>query len=60
MNKTIKIPVEVNNVPDYAEAYCYWVLTFCAGRLWFWGAYSDENRALEVADEEMGMVICRE
>jgi hypothetical protein len=60
MNKTVRIPTEINNVPDYADAREFWVVKFSAGRLWFWGAYSDENRAIEVANDENGMVISRE
>jgi hypothetical protein len=57
MNKTVKEPVEINNVPDYADARRYWVVKYCAGRLWFYGAYAEENRALDVANDEEGMVI---
>lgn len=54
---TVKEPVEINNVPTYADAYRYWVVRYSAGRLWFYGAYPEENRALEVANTEDGMVI---
>lgn len=60
MNKTMVVPVEINNVPGYADCYDFWVVRYCAGRLWFFGAYADENRALEVANDEEGMVINRE
>lgn len=54
---TKKERVEINNVPTYADARRYWVIKYCAGRLWFYGAYDEENRALDVANEEDGMVI---
>ncbi len=60
MSRTVTVPVEINNVPDYADAREYWVVRYCAGRLWFYGAYADENRAIEVANDEEGMVINRE
>lgn len=41
----------VNNVPNYAHDYRYWVVRAVEGELWFWGAWNDENRANEVAAE---------
>lgn len=54
---TRHVNVAVNNVPDYANDYPFWVVVYNAGYLWFWGAYNDENRALDVANEEDGMVV---
>lgn len=39
----------VKNVPAYAKDYEYWVVTDIDGELWFYGAYSDRNKANEVA-----------
>ena len=42
---------KVNNVPEYAANYMYWVVRAVNGELWFYGAWNDENRANEVAAE---------
>lgn len=54
---TRRVMVAVNNVPDYANDHPLWVVKYYSGFLWFWGAYDDENRALDVANEEDGMVV---
>ena len=54
---TKKAVVDVCNVPEYAHKYKYWVVRYSAGYLWYWGAFDDENRALEVANAEDGMVV---
>lgn len=55
MTRTVSVPV--NNVPDYANDRSFWVVKYDAGRLWFYGAYTDENRALDVANDEDGLVV---
>lgn len=46
----------VNNVPEYANHYEWWVANRVDGELWFWGAWSDRDRANEVA-LELGAVV---
>ena len=48
---------KVNNVPQYAHNYRYWVVRAVEGELWFWGAWNDENRANEVAAELLNGAI---
>lgn len=55
---TKEVHVAVNNVPDYAHKYEWWVIRYCDGYMWFWGGFDDENRAIEAANEiGNGMVI---
>lgn len=49
--------VKVNNVPEYAEEYRYLVVRDVEGKLWFWGAWNDENKARTVAREVGGLVV---
>jgi hypothetical protein len=30
---------------------------YSSGYLWYWGAFDDENRAVEIANAEDGMVV---
>lgn len=57
MTKSRAVTVQVYNVPDYANDHDFMVAKYDAGRLWFYGAYDDENRALEVANEIDGLEI---
>ena len=36
---------DVENVPDYALCYRYWIVTPSRGRLWFWGAWKRRSEA---------------
>lgn len=55
---TKEILVTILNVPNYAPKYQYWVVRFCDGRLWYYGGFDDENRAIEAADfVGNGMVV---
>ena len=50
--------VTILNVPNYAPKYTFWVVRFCDGRLWYYGGFDDENRAIEAADfVGNGMVV---
>jgi hypothetical protein len=44
-SKCFEALCEVENVPEYAECYRYWIVTPVKGRLWFWGAYMHRNKA---------------
>ena len=48
---------KINNLPAYANEYAYSVARFVDDELWFYGAYENENRADEVANEINGIVI---
>lgn len=50
----------VNNVPDYAKNYNYWVVNRVNGQLWFWGAWNDRDTANEVALEIGGITLKNE
>lgn len=54
---TKKAVVDVCNVPEYAHKYKYWVVRYSAGYLWYWGAFDDENKAIDAAINEDGMVV---
>ena len=47
----------INNLPDYAKDYEFIVARFADGEYWFWGAYSDERKACEVAKNIDGIVF---
>ena len=40
---------EINNIPDYAMEYRWWVVRFIDKEYWFWGAWNDYAKALEVS-----------
>lgn len=42
----------VNNIPEYAYEYKWWVVTKVDGEYWFFGAYTTEQRAIEVVNLE--------
>ena len=42
----------VKNVPEYAYKYKWWVVTEVENTYWFFGAYKDEARAIEVVNLE--------
>lgn len=48
---------EVANVPDYAKDAAYIVARYDCNKLWFYGAWDNEARAQEVADEVDGLVL---
>ena len=54
MNRT---NLKINNLPDYAILYKYWVVRYIEGEYWFWGAYDDVSRAGQAALEINGIVI---
>jgi hypothetical protein len=54
MNRT---SLKINNLPDYAILYKYWVVRYVEGEYWFWGAYDDVSRAGQAALEINGIVI---
>lgn len=57
----MKMTVEVNNTPNYAETYPYIVARLCDdGELWFYGAYETESEAKDVAFEITGLVLYNE
>lgn len=47
----------INNMPTYAQDYSFMVATECNGELWFYGAYADETKAIQVATEIDGVII---
>lgn len=51
----------VHNVPEYADQYNYIVAKYIPviAELWFWGAWKDEQPALEAAKDIDGQVIYR-
>ena len=57
---TEKALVDVCNVPEYAHKYKFWVVRYSSGYLWYWGAFDDENKAIEAAINEDGMVVIAE
>ena len=49
--------VKIENVPSYAKEHKFIVARVDDGLLWFWGAFDEECRAKEVADEVDGVVV---
>ncbi len=49
--------IKVNNVPAYARNCPYWVCRTDNNELWFWGAWTQENEAQQVAREIGGLVV---
>lgn len=47
----------INNVPDYAKSYTYFVVRKVDGALWFYGAWDAYSDAEDVAIEVNGMVV---
>lgn len=47
----------INNLPTYTKDYEFIVVTDCDGELWFYGAYTDEAKAQQVACEIRGQVV---
>ena len=39
----------INNVPEYAKEYKYWVVRYVDGEAWFWGAYHEGRDAERAA-----------
>ncbi len=54
----MKARVEVHNVPDYATKKPYWVCSIDEQRrLWFYGAWNDEDSANHIAEIISGCVV---
>lgn len=49
--------VKVRNMDDYAYNHRYIVARSWKGELWFYGAWDEYERALEVANELNGIVV---
>lgn len=49
----------INNLPQYASEYEYIVAREVEDELWFWGAFSDSEKAEQVAIEVNGIVVRR-
>lgn len=49
--------MKINNVPEYAYGKNYIVIIESDGEGWFYGAWDDEAKAQEVAEEIDGKVI---
>ena len=49
--------MEINNVPEYAKKYPFWVARIADNELWFYGAYSDWEKALEVSQQIGGFAF---
>ena len=47
----------IKNLPAYANDYRYIVVRRVDGDLWFYGAWNELNRAIEVAIEIRGEVV---
>lgn len=58
MNKELEGKVIVNNVPPYAEGK-YIVAKASYGELWFWGAWDDEDTAIDKAKDIENAVVVR-
>ena len=46
----------IKNLPDYARYHRYIVYRKCNGENWFWGAFDDEIKALNAAEEIGGHI----
>lgn len=46
----------INNLPDYARYHRYIVYRKSNGENWFWGAFDDEIKALNAADDIDGYI----
>lgn len=42
---------KINNIPTYAKEYKWIVARLEDSEYWFWGAWNDEKKALEIADK---------
>ena len=51
--------VKVNNVPEYANNFPIWVCKYSEDdhKLWFWGAWENEEVAEKVARQIDGVVV---
>ena len=51
----------INNIPTYANEYKYIVARRVDGKLWFWGAWNDRDKANDAAEElGNGVVLVNE
>lgn len=48
---------DVYNVPDYALAQRYWVVTPSGGRLWFYSAWDFYSEAEKAKDDNTRIVV---
>lgn len=51
-----KVTCRIENVPEYALAYRYWVVTPDNGKLWFWGAWK-RHEAAENSRRENQIIV---
>lgn len=47
----------INNLPEYANNYKFIVVRIVDGERWFWGAFNDYQRAINVAIEIDGVIV---
>ena len=47
----------IQNVPKYALSYRFWVYREVDGKRWFFGAWNEANKAIDVATKERGWVL---
>lgn len=57
MKKRRKKMPTINNLPDYYSDYEYIVARDIEGELWYWGAYHDQDRANNIAEDINGVVV---
>ena len=56
-----KIMTTIQNVPEYAKNYKYIVARQIDGKLYFWGAWNDKDKANNISHElRDGIVIVNE
>ncbi len=48
--------IQINNLPDYALGRNYVVYRYFDGEAWFYGAYTESEKAFRVAEEVGGCV----
>ena len=54
------VELQIENVPETAIKYPYWVILNVSGKLWYYGAYSSENNAVKALDDvNNGFVVKR-
>ena len=52
-----EVSTMINNMPNYATDYAYIVVRKVEKDLWFWGAYSDHDKAFDAAEEIDGFIL---
>lgn len=48
---------DIHNVPRYALNHRFWVYREVDGKRWFFGAWDEANKAIDVATTERGWVF---